>query len=450
MIWFRALLLALVSLFAPAVWACSDFALRVCDDSSAWATRSQLLADPAICGVSEQLMPDGRTCMGYGFGPVTPPPQPSNCPAAGTEPVAPGQGLNIRILDLSVDPKFGCDTSGCQFEPIWGGVSARYCKADGSCYMGGDGARPKYTGATCDPNGIQTNIVDPPATPKPGDPKDPLSPNLKPIDNPDGIFPGCKNNTDPGCVLEKLPPGCKKTTTTTATGGVNEKTVCEEVTCSPSICKKVSTSDDKSWATGGGFKAGDPPDSQSTKTTETVQTRDGSGSGTGSGTAGGTGTGTNGGSSSISGVGMSDLDGDGYMDGDTDKDGKCDVNCTKKTDQSGESSYCEENPKSSLCEKKDESGCAKDSKGIGCMEPGTAPDEKVGKSEVGLGLKSSPVSFGGGGGCPGPTVVSIGGVAATLIDPGPVCGVLSSVARPIVILIALFAGALIIFRGVEV
>ena len=83
------------------------------------------------------------------------------------------------------------------------------------------------------------------------------------------------------------------------------------------------------------------------------------------------------------------------------------------------------------------------------MKVGAPGEDKVGKADVSLTLKASPVRFGGGGGCPAPVVVSIGGAAAKLIDPGPVCGVLSSVARPIVILIALFAGALIIFRGVE-
>lgn len=457
MIWFRALLLAFASLCVSVAQACPDIGspnlgettlyVGYSSDPAYTAAAEAWFAKPGNCGINNLPTTGGLfRLVGYYDKTTTPP---SSCPAAGTVTGGPGGGVSIAISSLSVTPKFGCDPLGCQIEPVEWSTAVRSCDASGACHANFVGARSKHTGATCDPS-VPAADGDPAPQPKPGDPKDPLSPNLKPIDNPDGIFPGCKNNTDPGCKLEKLPPGCKKTTTTTATGGVNEKTVCEEVTCSPSICKKVSTSDDKSWATGGGFKAGDPPDSQSTKTTETVQTRDGSGSGAGSGTAGGTGTGTNGGSSSISGVGMSDLDGDGYMDGDTDKDGKCDVNCTKKTDQSGESSYCEENPKSSLCEKKDESGCAKESKGIGCMEPGTAPDEKVGKSEVNLGLKSSPVSFGGGGGCPAPTVVMLGGAAATLIDPGPVCGVLSSVARPIVILIALFAGALIIFKGVEV
>lgn len=453
MIWFRALLLALVSLFAPAVWACVDFELRICNDSSAWPTRSQLLTDPTICGVTEQSMSDGRICMGYGFGPVTPPPpDPSSCPNSGTTLNGgyAGGPVSITISGLDVSPATGCDPGGCQFVPVGWSTAVKACNPTG-CNATFVGANRTYTGGTCDPNLPATN-GDPGPEPKPGDPKDPLPPKLEPIDNPDGIFPGCKNNTDPGCTTEEPPPNCKKTTTTTATGGVTEKMVCEQVTCSPSICKKVSTTDEKNWGTGGGYKGGDPPDSHTKKTTETVQPRYGSGAGSGTGTGAESGTGSGGGSSGAAGAGAGNIDGDGdgYKDGDTNHDGTCDKDCDKSGKGADEGSYCAENPKSSLCEKEDESGCAKDSKGIGCMEPGTAPDEKVGKSEVSLGLKSSPVSFGGGGGCPSPVVVSIGGAAAKLIDPGPVCGVLSSVARPIVILIALFAGALIIFRGVEV
>lgn len=433
----RFVLAALVSLFlsAPAMAACSGPMT-----SSACYGDAKSQNDFGLCILDTYRREgDNAFCYTFGSGPPEPPPDCSAKQGTGfSQPF-----VNIPITDLSVDPKQGC-WEGCTVN-IQMGQSMKSCNRDtGACHASG-GASGSFTGGSCDPATPISSGATP--TPVPNAPKDPLPPNTKPIDNPDGIFPGCKNNTDPGCVLEKLPPNCKKTTSTTATGGVNEKTVCEEVTCSPSICKKVSTSDDKSWATGGGFKAGDPPDEQTTKTTETLQPRTGTGQTSGAGAAGGSGAGTNGGSSS--GVGLSDLNGDGFMDGDTDKDGTCDVNCTKDTGAE-DGSYCAENPTSKLCEKEDKSGCAKDSKGIGCMEPGTPPDDKVGKSEVNLGLKSSPVSFGGGGGCPSPTVVTIGGAAATLIDPGPVCGVLSSVARPIVILIALFAGALIIFKGVEV
>jgi len=348
--------------------------------------------------------------------------------------------ISIRIADLSVDPKQGC-WEGCAVD-IQMGQSMKSCDRDtGACHASG-GASGTFNGAACDPNVPVTSGATPP--PDPTKPKDPLAPNTKPIDNPDGIFPGCKNNTDPGCVLEKLPPGCKKSTSTTPTGGVKETTVCEEVTCSPSICKKVSTSDDKSWATGGGFKAGDPPDEQTTKTTETLQPRTGTGQTSGAGAAGGNGTGTNGGSSS--GVGLSDLNGDGFMDGDTDKDGTCDVNCNKDTGAE-DGSYCAENPTSKLCEKEDKSGCDKDSKNIGCMEPGTPPDDKIPKTTKTLSLLPSPVSFSGGGGCPSPVTVSLAGAGVTLIDPGPVCNTISSYFRPVVLLIAAFASMMIVIRA---
>lgn len=421
----RALLLALVAFILPssAFADCTEAVIRICrtDDNPAPYVESKPYYSAAngYCNIHEAVAPgDGRLCLyaGQGSDPV------QTC-TAGFEPVWPGNEVSIAIPDLSKGlPESGC-MDGCEFVPEGYTVGTGFCDSSGqNCRAYFPGGHPRFTGRECvsDPN--EGGSVPPPAEPS-TDPKTPPTPS-----SPDPNAPpleGCKSPTDSACRITDTPPGCVRKTAVAADGGVSEEITCTKTTCGPSKCKTVSSSVTNNWNSPAKFRSGLPPDSTTgVKTTQTDQPLyggpdGGSPTGTpGSGGSGGTTPGT----------------GSGNVDG-------------GKVSQPG--SYCYDNPSSPLCA--DQSGgCKEGQQTVGCMKPGVPSNEEVPKRNIDLTLKASPVTFGGGGHCPSPASVSIGGRMVNLTNPGPVCDALSTIGRPIVLLIAAFCGALIIFKGVEV
>lgn len=408
-------------------------------------------------------------------------PDPNNLCQAGNATAGP---ITVPVPSLTSPlPSSFCDTRGVVGTPncatnitSTGGASMRGCYEGGGCYVTFEQHTGQQTGATCDPAGLSS---DPPL---PADPKQPTPP----ITDPNAPPPGCTSVTDPKCgPLTSTPPGCQKFTRSNGPT-VTEEIVCKQTTCGPSVCKTTSSTTTNQWSSSAGYRGGNPPDSSSTETTEKTQDRNPGGASSGGGASGSASNGgssaglmdTNGdgkmdgdidgdgfcdlscGSAGGSGspaaapdAGLQDTNGDGFMDGDTNKDGRCDISCGGTGSAGGGGaggtgdSFCEENPDNSMCDK--EGACPDGTETVGCMRPGTAEGE-VNKADVNLSLKSSPVTFGGGGGCPAPATVSIGGATVNLTNPGPVCDALSSIVKPIVLLIAAFAAAMIIFRGFEV
>jgi hypothetical protein len=336
-------------------------------------------------------------------------------------------------------PSSFCDTRGVAGSPPCatnltssGGTTMRGCYDGGGCYATLEKHTGQQTGGTCDPNGVSSD------SPLPPDPKEPTPP----VTDPNAPPPGCTSITDPTCgPITTTPPGCKRLLNSSGTT-VKEEIVCQQVTCGPSVCKTVTSTTTNNYNSSNGFRNGNPPDSSSTETSEKYQDKfPGGGSGSGSG------TGSGGGTDSTSSSGLLDVNGDGFMDGDTNKDGTCDIGCGGSTSGGTGDSFCEENPNNTMCEKK--GNCPDGSDTVGCMKPGEGTGE-VGKADVNLSLKPSPVTFSGGGSCPAPASVSIGGHTVNLTNPGPICNTLSSIVRPIVLLLAAFAASMIIFKGTEI
>lgn len=416
----RALLLALVALLslpAHAERVCTAHATR-CEypqGSETWAAVLQrIYAEPNNCGADFFNGPNG-TCARPFFW-VGDDPEPTACPSAGTEyPTLP---LSIDIANLgSPSPSQACEPrngTGCVVEPAGWNAAVKTCNTAGKCQVSYNGGT-RYTGATCVPSG-DGNSPFPPE--EPVDPEDP-----EPID-PEDPPPGCKNLTDPDCgPIEETPPGCTKTTKVTATGGVEETTVCKKTVCGPSRCKTTSTSVTNYWGSTAAYKNKQPPDQEGEKKTEeTEEPRCNGGSCTGNGGGGNTGGGGTGGGGTGGGG----------------------------TGGGGGGSYCAKNPTDPMCPGNGDCEGKGMSKRLACMEAGTAENTQIPKANIDLTVKA-PLNFGSsGGGCPAPTSISVGGHSVTIIDPSAVCGTLSSVVKPIVMLLAAFAAAMIIFKGTEV